>query len=280
MKRVPRPAGTTYLSMQYNRSNLKQDKDNLVKHLTVQFVLQGFRFNKKPMDIHEFSQVVMSPVNEVMELLSESSESFGFALNPNDLEKTIKTIINLGLTYSLQDRGLIMNQVDILTKAQDNKYKPFISGEVNKALKLQLESTKGLQETFKTFFTQHNSITNILNVQDSNSEETISPQEALDMLNEYEDRKVHSIAEEDKQGDITGLSSKELKDLGKEYNVGEIEGWGFGISSSPNDPSVELDTIKPKSLKATTQEPKSPESSHLNPDKRRGHDYEEIDQIT
>lgn len=54
------------------------------------------------------------------------------------------------LIWAMEDRMEMVNQVNVLKQSQGGKYTPFISAELNKALKLRLDSTASLQTTIRS----------------------------------------------------------------------------------------------------------------------------------
>lgn len=227
-KRIPRPTGTTFLSQRYNQTQTNEDKEKLIDHIISQYTIQGFRLNHRSMDIHQLAKTIQITPNEIMRRISESSKNLGYLLDPDSINQTLKTIVGTSLTWAFQDRGLVMSQLETLLRAQDGNYKPFISSEVNKNLKILLESNKGLQEAYKSFFNQQNNITNILNIQDTDKEENkyLSPEEAVKMLKQGEST--------DDAVRVSELRDSEIDQIALNNGVstvGEEKQWGFGISA-------------------------------------------------
>ena len=65
-------------------------------------------------------------------------------------EQLIEGLIGEQITWALEDRMEIVNQVNILKASQNGKYTPFISAELNKALKLRLDSSTSLQQLVRS----------------------------------------------------------------------------------------------------------------------------------
>lgn len=65
-------------------------------------------------------------------------------------EEMFNSLCGEQLLWALEDRMEISKQVEILKKAQNGKYVPYLTAELNKALKLKLDSSGSLQTILKT----------------------------------------------------------------------------------------------------------------------------------
>jgi len=189
-KRLPRPQGSTFLSMRFQQSNTQEDREAIFKHVISAYTLQGFMWNNVPCTINQLSQILRLPTQIILLYISELGQNMGSLASAENIENTLKSIITLSTTWAIQDRGLVSNQLNQLLASQDGKYKPFITAEVNKVLKLMIDSNKGMQDAYKTFFTSANNVTNILNVTQKDKavseQEYLSPDQALLMIQEAE----------------------------------------------------------------------------------------------
>ena len=57
--------------------------------------------------------------------------------------------MNFSISWSLEDRSAVQQQLAIMLQSQGGQYKPFISGEVNRTLKLLMDSNANMQSLFK-----------------------------------------------------------------------------------------------------------------------------------
>lgn len=180
--RVPRPLGLTLLSLNYQKSQSEEDLESLQKHIVSQYALQGFRYNNQPMSINEFSHYTSIPESITIKLISKVSEKVGAFNSPEQVQDTLTSLASLSMNWAIQDRGLVMHHLGIMMQAQGNSYKPFISGEVSKALKLGLDSNRNIMEIYKSFFSSQTNILNIYNNNISNSNTYITPESAFDLV--------------------------------------------------------------------------------------------------
>lgn len=113
-------------------------------------------------------------------------------------EELLNALLGEQLAWALEDRMEISHQLQILRDSQGGKYTPFISSEVNKTLKLKLESSTSLQSIIRNLtggnttniFNQFNQQNNL------NTENTISIEEARTIV--LESQKVLTKTEEAK----------------------------------------------------------------------------------
>ena len=113
-------------------------------------------------------------------------------------EELLQALMGEQLAWALEDRMEISHQLQILRDSQGGKYTPFISSEVNKTLKLKLESSTSLQSIIRNLtggnttniFNQFNQQNNL------NTENTISIEEARTIV--LESQKVLTKTEEAK----------------------------------------------------------------------------------
>lgn len=101
-------------------------------------------------------------------------------------EKLLYGLYGEQLVWALEDRMEISSQVALLRQAQGGKYVPYLTAELNKALKLRLDSSNSLQTLIKNL--TGGSTTNIFNQINSNNtvnnqQNFITIDEARDMIN-------------------------------------------------------------------------------------------------
>lgn len=281
MKRLPRPQGATYLSKRYQETGTNEDKEKLYNHLISMYTMQGFRWNGKPTSIPELSSILKIPSEKIMESVSNVGQNMGSLATPQNINNTLESIITLATSWSLEDRGRVAQQVDILLHSQDGKYKPFISSEVTKALKLLLESNKNLMETYKTFFTSTTNVTNILQVLGKGNEEDkdyLSPDDALSIILGQDKHHVNQPALPDNQGRRAESETSMLADkLYQDYGIGDFE------TVQENRTGTHALLPKgPKSLEAEGPSSHPAQSAEHAADggfKRRGLDIEDVDEL-
>jgi len=226
--RQPRPKGSTYLSMKYQETNHDEDKQFLFRHIISMYTTDGFRWNGLPTNIAELSQLLKIPQPDIMDMISQVGTQMGSLASPENIKNTLQTIATLSTSFALQDRGLILQQLELLLVSQDGKYKPFVSSEVNKTLKLALDSNKNISEIYKQF-TSQSATTNILNIfgeqgQPEEGQEYLTPDQALSLITDKRSssRPANSLPAHPRlssEADTAGIAD-ELYGI---YGVGDFE---------------------------------------------------------
>jgi hypothetical protein len=121
------------------------------------------------------------------------------------------------INTSLATRALVDQQLHILLASQGGEYKAYISGEVNKALKLRLDSDKNIQELTKMLTPAPGiQINNTNEASVNNNVQHITSHQAVAMLDE---RLGESILE----------SPEKIKALTDGYNkksLPDVTAWG------------------------------------------------------
>jgi len=141
-KRLPRPEGSTEIGHTYNKGGIERDKveDNLIGH----YVRTGFMYNGISMSIEAFCNYTKIESDRVFQAITMKGKDVYNMVDPNEQGEVLKALLGAALSGALSDRSAALRQLSILQSAQGNGYKAFISGEVNKALKLTQDSTSGI----------------------------------------------------------------------------------------------------------------------------------------
>lgn len=147
--RTPRPKGTTEIGHTYNKTQSKEDLNFLQDHILGHYINTGFTYCKEHLTIEEFAEYLQMDKELVLQYVVERGEDRMDLLDPEESGRHLRALISTALNETLADRSRALKQYSILASSQGNEYKAFISGEVNKALKLTQESTKGLVDLMK-----------------------------------------------------------------------------------------------------------------------------------
>tara|TARA_R110000772_G_scaffold31763_1_gene78093 strand:+ start:916 stop:1770 length:855 start_codon:yes stop_codon:yes gene_type:complete len=183
VNRIPRPRGLTITA-----------KTKTVKHikhqLITEYINNNFTINSKYYTIPQLSTYFSIPLKEIYKRLGEQQNHIGSILdNKDSIIKTQLALASTILNGSLESKGLIAQQTALLLRSQGDTYKPFISGEVGKALKLGIEANDGLIRTLNLISgSQGGPTTNILiqgnEAQQHESLEAFTPNEAIQLLHD------------------------------------------------------------------------------------------------
>lgn len=108
--------------------------------------------------------------------------------DPEHQKEMLQGILGEQLSWLMEDRMEVSAQVNILRDSQGNSYKPFISAELTKALKLKQDATNNLLQLIRTMSGGGNTTNlfqvNIDNSQDNHTENNITIEEARTLIQE------------------------------------------------------------------------------------------------
>lgn len=182
--RFPRPMGTTALAIQYQQNKSKENQEALYNYIIHNWILSNGKFGNIPMDINTLARILGITI-EYIQVYMRDHILTSKIWQPEIQQDLINGLLGQQLSWALEDRMEVMQQVEILKLSQNGHYTPFISAELNKALKLRLETSASLQQVIRTF--TGGSTTNIFNLnQQNNVQQTnyISRDEAMELITE------------------------------------------------------------------------------------------------
>lgn len=207
--RFPRPLGTTAMILEYQKSGNPEDLIKVQNYLINQWLLGNGVLCGVTYDINSFSNRLGIDTEYVRIFMRDRLLSSKI-WDRDKQEELLQALMGEQLAWALEDRMEISHQLQILRDSQGGKYTPFISAEVNKTLKLKLESSTSLQSIIRNL--TGGNTTNIFNQFNQQNNlgapvDTISIEEARTIV--LESQKVLSKTEEAKlleeKYDINGL---------------------------------------------------------------------------
>ena len=198
MVRFPRPMGTTAMILEYQKSGNPEDLIKVQNYLINQWLLGNGVLCGVTYDINSFSNRLGIDTEYVRIFMRDRLLSSKI-WDRDKQEELLQALMGEQLAWALEDRMEISHQLQILRDSQGGKYTPFISSEVNKTLKLKLESSTSLQSIIRNL--TGGNTTNIFNQFNQQNNlgapvDTISIEEARTIV--LESQKVLSKTEEAK----------------------------------------------------------------------------------
>lgn len=187
-KRFPRPLGLTAMMKEYNATKdpslLSKAQDYLINQwLMGNGVICGVMY-----DINLLSQKLGLDINYIRMYMRDRLLNSKI-WDKDRQEEMVTGLLGEQLAWAMEDRMEVSHQVQVLREAQGGKYTPFISAELNKALKLKLDSSNSLQTIVRNLI--GGSTTNIFqqfnqqNIQAADSQ-FISIDEARELIQEQQ----------------------------------------------------------------------------------------------
>lgn len=196
--RFPRPMGTTAMILEYQKSGNPEDLIKVQNYLINQWLLGNGVLCGVTYDINSFSNRLGIDTEYVRIFMRDRLLSSKI-WDRDKQEELLQALMGEQLAWALEDRMEISHQLQILRDSQGGKYTPFISAEVNKTLKLKLESSTSLQSIIRNL--TGGNTTNIFNQFNQQNNlgapvDTISIEEARTIV--LESQKVLTKTEEAK----------------------------------------------------------------------------------
>lgn len=206
--RFPRPMGITALSIEYQKTGSPDSLNNLYKYFVNQWFMNNGLVCGKPYDTNQLTIVFNIPPTVVSQYMKDSVlGSHIFELSTNS--EMVESLMGEQLKWVLEDRMEASQQVNLLRASQGDKYAPFISAELNKALKLKQESATAMGNVIRNL-TGGNSVNIFTQINQQNNQQVnqgITIEEAREIV--MESQKVLP-------------KSEEAKLLEAKYDMGEL----------------------------------------------------------
>lgn len=208
-RRLPRPNGATALATEAIISKDANLKKAWVDFMVNQWLLSNGFICGIQYDVQTFAKGLNISVDEIRVRMRDTliqSRIF----DRDKQEKLLYGLMGELVSWTMEDRMKINAQINLLTKAQEGKYKPFISAELNKALKLGLESGTALQGVLARLV--GGGTTNVFNLFQQNNDNSVT--------NNYvtTSEVLEIIADENKQLD----KSEQAKLLETRYDLNSL----------------------------------------------------------
>lgn len=183
--RFPRPLGTTALAIQYQNNKTAENKTALLNYIIHNWILSNGKFGNTPMDISTLSRTLKIDLEYIQTYMRDQILNSKI-WQPELQQDLINGLLGQQLSWALEDRMEVIQQIEILKASQGGHYTPFISAELNKALKLRLDTSASLQQVIRAF--TGGSTTNIFNLNQQNNVQQqnnfISREEAMELITE------------------------------------------------------------------------------------------------
>lgn len=207
--RFPRPMGITQLMIEYHHTHNQKLFENITTFLIQQWIISNGKICGKDFSLLGLSKFLSCEPERIRKHMMEMLISTNIWDKDNQ-EKIMNSLIGQNLTWLLEDRMEVENQLSILKLSQGGKYTPFITSEVNKTLGLKLNTSANLQSFIRSLSGGNNYI-NIFNQNNQVNQQNnqfISYNDALKIVQEDSDKFLSS--------------DKELKYIESNYEIDEL----------------------------------------------------------
>ena len=243
IKRFPRPMGTTAMAAEYQKSQNLEDLQKVYNYIINHWLMGNGMLCGIMYDINTFSTKTGIDINYIRVFMRDRLLQSKL-WDKERQEEMLQALLGEQVAWALEDRMEISHQVNILRESQGGHYTPFISAELNKALKMKLDSSTSLQSIIRTFM--GGGTTNIFNQFGDTQNNQLNQNQDLSSLPEVVATKQEGI-DTTKEG-LT-LNTAEMRQITDDYKGAmelssrehhelrrEIE-----ANIDPEDPDPEMD---------------------------------------
>lgn len=182
--RFPRGMGVTQLALQANAGDDEALK-NLTKLIIHIWIVNNGKLWAKVYSVNELADFLKCEPAIIQMQMKQTFLDNGL-FDRSKMNEIADSLMGACISWALEDRMEVSQQVQILRDSQGGRYAPFITSEVNKALGLKQQSTTSLQSlvravtgggTVNIFAQQNNQFNN-----GAQEEQTLTKDEAMEMI--------------------------------------------------------------------------------------------------
>lgn len=206
--RLPRPMGITEIMAEYHKCSDPVLLDKVQTLLIQKWLLSNGSIFGRVFDTYAFSKFILCEPSKIQNQMRDqvlNNRIWDMGMQTQMME----SLIGQQIMWAMEDRMEINHQVQVLREAQGDRYMPFISAELNKALGLKLSSSNSLQSLVKglsgggsvNIFTQ-------INQQNNNQPQGVTIEEAMVIIQEEN----HKVIDK----------SKEIQYIEATYGIDEL----------------------------------------------------------
>ena len=233
MKRISRPRHITNLALNYQKTKDQNLLRQLLQTLLSQYVTNGFQLNGSPLSLQDISFRYNVPIDMVYQEIKSISQTVTGFINTENLLTAHEGLLAMTLESVIRDKGLAAAQMNRLLGSQGDTYKPFISAEVNQAIKTTLQATKNLIDLSNSFIPKNTELVNI--IAESKQANQLSVQEASELIREGQKR-------DKPQGKL--LSQSVSDNLYKTHALGDMP----DVRANPSEEAKNMVNVKAAKL--------------------------------
>lgn len=182
--RFPRGLGITQLALQANAGDDEALK-NLTKSIIHIWIVNNGKLWAKAYSVNELADFLKCEPAIIQMQMKQTFLDNGL-FDRSKMNEIADSLMGACISWALEDRMEVSQQVQILRDSQGGRYAPFITSEVNKALGLKQQSTTSLQSlvravtgggTVNIFAQQNNQFNN-----GAQEEQTLTRDEAMEII--------------------------------------------------------------------------------------------------
>ena len=180
--RYPRIMGITPLMAEYHKTGDPDTLEKIKSYIINQWLLNNGRLSGKDFELLALAQFLNCSPEDIRIQMRDNFLSTK-VWDKEHQEELLNHLMGTQLVWAMEDRMEVEKQLDLLKKSQGDKYKPFVTSEVNKVIGLKLNSSTNLQSLVRSISGGGSiNIFNQVNTQQNNA--YLSKEEAFKMIEE------------------------------------------------------------------------------------------------
>lgn len=278
-RRLPRPMGITFLAIEGygtqlsdiltnhknktirdNNTNNQQHTNKQIKYRVVeQWVHQSMSINNQYMTINQLSIYLNLDVVHIQRYMDLAMKKIGKWLGDDQgmLERS-RAIFFTSLNLASENMALNRAQVELLTRSQSGRYKPFISSTLNQALANNTSAMRPFLDLIKVLEPKQNGNTIFDNrtINLTKNQQYLTTEEALILIG----KNAESMALNPSLADAYILTQKGLPDVGARTQ--DLK--AIGIKYDGTQPAKDGPTILSPTIHEDSENGPNPTDHHIN----------------
>jgi len=256
--RKPRPIGLTQLNLSLLQGKeTKEERERRLKEALLKiYISSSFRLNGEEKTLPEIQREYGIREEESVTVMLEVAPGLIGLTETETPDKVMRALAASVLAWAQEDRKAAITQLGLLADSQGDTYKPFVSAEVTKALKVSQEATSNMMKAVQAITgagPQGGTTINILN-QGQNQEartEGLTTDQALHLLDEAQPKGLtigNTQEAQDYLDQQQGLPEVNGRTMASEAAVPQIGGLTTGQYKSKSLRASERDGSKEGSM--------------------------------
>lgn len=184
--RYPRPLGLTNICNQVylepnpqNKEKLLQKRNNIIIQ---QYVTNGLYYNGVQVPINQMATYLNIHTTELLLRMNTEFTRIGKFFDGQEGHQLARAALLGSFFGILETQSLAKSQTRILAADQGQRYVPFLSGELNRAIKNEMDSYRPLMDVLKLLSDNPGTNIFIQNNTQSSTNNYLSPDQALKLI--------------------------------------------------------------------------------------------------
>ena len=152
--RHPRPLGLTLMAKAYNQNQNQEEKQELkekiIKNVITHYILNGFRLDRKEMNITQLTRYLKADQTYIEDLMSkELARQGNMLMDDEEKGQFTRVVLKMALKKGLEIQAQAGTQYELLMAQQGGEYVPFLSNSANAAMANLIATQKPIHDIIK-----------------------------------------------------------------------------------------------------------------------------------